>query len=168
MPVEAQIFQKSQFVNSLCIQVLKNGNIMCSHKMAVYWRSAVLLQNTIPASKCWHTPPMPHSLFSSHFPAVDLNIPEVTIRFSMYLLRTWFSDFSLEFSSLTELTLWEIMESILKLENVRYKLFFLCTPWASQRRRRSDTFWLSPRRTCSHVLLFLCSSCDSERYLEKF
>ena len=49
----------------------------------------------------------PFFFLKNHFPAVDLNIPEVTMRFSMYLLSTWFSDFSLEFSSLTELTRWE-------------------------------------------------------------
>ena len=48
----------------------------------------------------------------------------------------------------------EVMESVLKLQNVRYKLFFLRTPWASQRRRRSDASRLSSWRTSSHFVLF--------------
>lgn len=42
---------------------------------------------------------------------VDWNTLEADIRFSMYWPNTWFSDFSLRFSSLTESTLWDKSEA---------------------------------------------------------
>ena len=105
----------------------------------------------------------------SYFPAVDLNIPEVTMRFSMYLLSTWFSDLSLEFSSLTELTLWERS----------WRVF-----WSSKMWDISSSFSVLPglargggvptlpdflrEGRAAIFYLFFHFDCDSERYLEKF
>lgn len=52
---------------------------------------------------------------------VDWNTDDADIKFSIYCPRTWFSERSFKFSSLTESTLWDRSE---KFEMKHYKMYF--------------------------------------------